>query len=225
MSVRDWPPADECSPRELIERLAQDERAADSLCQRARQGGVQLALPLEGVPRHPMGAPADVGPCAETCDQLWVRERGELRPASAAQLIAAARRAMTRRVRRGAALDSPRAVREFLALKLGTLEHETFAVLLLDARHRLIDYVELFRGTIDGASVHPREVVKLALARNAAALVLAHPHPSGVPEPSHADELITKRLREALALVDIRVLDHIIVAGGETLSLAESGVL
>jgi DNA repair protein RadC len=225
MSIRDWPSAEERSPLELIERLAQDEPAADTLWQRTLKGAVQLALPLTDSLRHQESTEADSAGRTAPCDQLWVRERGELRPATAAQLIAAARRAMTRRVRRGAALDSPRAVREFLALKLGTLEHETFAVLLLDARHRLIDYVELFRGTIDGASVHPREVVKLALARNAAALVLAHPHPSGVPEPSQADELITRRLRDALALVDIRILDHIIVAGGETLSLAERGLI
>jgi DNA repair protein RadC len=224
MSVRDRRSLQERSPVALIERLAQDERSADTLWQRALEGAVQLALPLQDSLHHPESAEADPAGRAVPCDQLWVREGGELRVATAAQLIAAARRAMTRRVRRGAALDSPRAVREFLALKLGTLEHETFAVLLLDARHRLIDYVELFRGTIDGASVHPREVVKLALARNAAALVLAHPHPSGVPEPSQADELITRRLRDALALVDIRVLDHIIVAGGETLSLAEAGL-
>jgi DNA repair protein RadC len=158
--------------------------------------------------------------------RLLVRgECDELRTATASEIIAAARRAMTRRVRRGTAMDSPSAVREFLTVKLGHLEHELFAVLLLDTRHRLIEYVELFRGTIDGASVHPREVVKLALARNAAALVLAHPHPSGTTEPSHADELITRRLREALALVDIRVLDHIIVAGGEAISFAERGLL
>ncbi|MGA2564572.1 MAG: DNA repair protein RadC [Steroidobacteraceae bacterium] len=152
-------------------------------------------------------------------------ELNEPRPATASEIIAAARRAMTHRVRRGTAMDSPHAVREFLAIKLGSLEHELFAVLLLDNRHRLIDYIELFRGTIDGASVHPREVVKLALARNAAALVLAHPHPSGAAEPSHADELITRRLREALALVDIRVLDHIIIAGGEAMSFAERGLI
>jgi DNA repair protein RadC len=96
---------------------------------------------------------------------------------------------------------------------------------LLDTRHRLIEYVELFRGTIDGASVHPREVVKLALARNAAAIILAHPHPSGIAEPSTADELITQRLKEALGLVDIRVLDHLIIAGGEAVSLCERGLL
>jgi DNA repair protein RadC len=159
-------------------------------------------------------------------ERLLVRgECDELRTATASEIIAAARRAMTRRVRRGTAMDSPRAVREFLTVKLGHLEHELFAVLLLDTRHRLIEYVELFRGTIDGASVHPREVVKLALARNAAALVLAHPHPSGAAEPSQADELVTRRLREALALVDIRVLDHIVVAGGEAISFAERGLL
>jgi len=112
-----------------------------------------------------------------------------------------------------------------LTIKLGALEHEMFCVLFLDKRHRLIEYVELFRGTIDGASVHPREVVKLALAKNAAALVLAHPHPSGVAEPSQADELITQRLKDALSLVDIRVLDHVIIAGGVAVSLAERGVI
>jgi DNA repair protein RadC len=122
-------------------------------------------------------------------------------------------------------MASPRLVKEFLSIKLGALEHEIFCVLLLDKRLRLIEYVELFRGTIDGASVHPREIVKLALAKNAAAVLLAHPHPSGVAEPSQADELITQRVKEALALVDIRVVDHLIVAAGEVVSLAERGAL
>jgi DNA repair protein RadC len=188
---------------------------------------VQLCLPLAGALAGDTAASfanAMAGP--EQAERLWVRDEFDvLRAATATEIIAAARRAMTRRVRRGMAMDSPRAVREFLTIKLGALEHELFAVLLLDTRHRLIDYVELFRGTIDGASVHPREVVKLALARNAAALVLAHPHPSGTAHPSQADELITQRLKEALALVDIRVLDHIIVAGGDAVSLAERGML
>ena len=187
----------------------------------------QLRLPLTEPPEG--DAAAGVGdPMAEPqqAERLWVRGAfDELRTATATEIIAAARRAMTRRVRRGMAMDSPRIVREFLTVKLGSLEHETFAVLLLDTRHRLIDYVELFRGTIDKASVHPREVVKLALARNAAALVLAHPHPSGAAEPSQADELITRRLKEALALVDIRLIDHIIVAGGDALSFSERGLL
>jgi DNA repair protein RadC len=96
---------------------------------------------------------------------------------------------------------------------------------LLDNRHRLIEYVELFRGTIDGASVHPREVVKEGLSRNAAAVIFAHCHPSGQTSPSHADELITRRLKEALALLDIRVLDHIIVAANQMVSMAEMGLL
>jgi DNA repair protein RadC len=150
-------------------------------------------------------------------------ERGEIRHASSDEILKAARSIMSRKVRRGTSMSSPKLVKDFLSTKLGTLEHETFCVLLLDKRHRLIEYVELFRGTIDGASVHPREVVKLALAKNAAALLLAHPHPSGVAEASQADELITQRLKDALSLVDIRVLDHLIIAGGDVISMAEQG--
>jgi DNA repair protein RadC len=122
-------------------------------------------------------------------------------------------------------LDSPTATRLFLVAKLRDLPYEVFCALFLDNRHRLIACDELFRGTIDGASVHPREVVRQALARNAAAVILAHNHPSGVAEPSPADETITLRLREALGLVDIRVLDHLIVGGSRCVSLAERGVL
>jgi DNA repair protein RadC len=150
---------------------------------------------------------------------------GSERPATADEIISAARQQMSRRVRRGTQLGSPRATREFLMLKLGALESEVFAVIFLDKRHRLISYQEMFQGTIDGASVHPREVVKEALKQNAAAVILAHPHPSGVAEPSQADEIITQRLKEALGLVDIRVLDHIIIAGGDAISLAERGLI
>jgi DNA repair protein RadC len=159
-------------------------------------------------------------------NELLVRDQsGNTRQPSEDEILFAARSIMSRRVRRGASMTSPQLVKDFLSIKLGTLEHEMFCVLLLDKRHRLIEFVELFRGTIDGASVHPREVVKLALAKNAAALVLAHPHPSGVAEPSQADQLITQRVRDALSLVDIRVLDHVIVAGGATVSMAERGLL
>jgi DNA repair protein RadC len=150
---------------------------------------------------------------------------GAYAPITTDELVAAARSELSRRLRRGARLQDPHAVRDYLAMRLGALEHEVFLVLLLDARHRLIEVVELFRGTIDGASVHPREVVKLSLLKNAAAVIFCHPHPSGVAEASMADEQITKRLVQALALVDIRVLDHIIVAGGDTVSLAERGLL
>jgi DNA repair protein RadC len=162
----------------------------------------------------------------ETIKDLWIHnEPGDARIATPAEILQVAREIMNRKIRRGTSMTSPRVVRDFLTVKLGTVEHESFCVLLLDSRHRLIEYVELFRGTIDGANVYPREVVKLALAKNAAALVVAHPHPSGIAEPSHADELISQRLKEALSLVDIRLLDHIIIAGGVAVSLAERGAL
>ncbi len=125
----------------------------------------------------------------------------------------------------GPMLQSPRAVREYLVSRLRDRDHEVFCCLFLDNRHRLLAFEELFRGTIDGASVYPREVVKRALERRAAALIFAHNHPSGIAEPSQADEFITRRLKEALALVDIRVVDHLIVGDGTCVSLAERGVL
>lgn len=125
---------------------------------------------------------------------------------------------------RGEALTSPDKVKDFIKLKLVPFEHEVFVCLFLDNQHRVIAYDELFRGTIDGASVYPREVVKAALQYNAAALLMAHNHPSGISEPSQADRVITEKLKEALALIDIRVLDHFIV--GETVySFAEHGLL
>ena len=136
-----------------------------------------------------------------------------------------ARRYYAEAMRAGPVLDSPTATHRFLIARLRDQPHEVFCCMHLDNRHRLIAFDELFRGTIDGASVHPREVVKQALARNAAAVILAHNHPSGVCEPSQADQLITQRLREALALVDIRVLDHCIVADNGCLSFAERGLL
>ena len=109
--------------------------------------------------------------------------------------------------------------------KLAALEREVFAVMFLDTRHRLIAYAEVFLGTIDGAEVHPREVVRQALRHNAAALIVAHNHPSGVAEPSAADRAVTARLKQALALVDIRLLDHIIVGGNTGVSMASAGML
>ena len=129
------------------------------------------------------------------------------------------------RMRAGEALSSPSAVRSFLQLKLAPLPHEVFAVIFLDAQNRVLAYEELFRGTLTQTSVYPREVVKHALKHNAAALILAHNHPSGVAEPSRADELLTASLKQALALVDVRVLDHLIVAGSATVSLAERGLV
>lgn len=150
-------------------------------------------------------------------------------PAKAAQLVATlelARRGLREELRSRPALASPGAVRDWLRLTLAPLQHEVFVALWLDAQNRLIADEELFRGTLTQTSVYPREVVKRALARNAAAVILAHNHPSGVAEPSAADEQLTHSLRQALALVDVRVVDHFIVAGTATpVSFAERGLL
>jgi DNA repair protein RadC len=136
-----------------------------------------------------------------------------------------ARRVLREQLSTGNALSSPGAVRDYLRLALAGREHEVFVVLLLDAQHRVIAIEELFRGTLTQTSVYPREVVKLALRHNAAALIFAHNHPSGVAEPSNADELLTRTLKQALSLVDVQTLDHFIVAGGATTSFAERGLL
>ncbi len=126
---------------------------------------------------------------------------------------------------KGVAMTSPEATRDYLKLHLYGLPYEVFAVMYLDNRHRVIRYEELFRGTIDGSSVHPREVVRKVLTTNTAAVIFAHNHPSGVAEPSQSDLRITQRLREALSLIDVRVLDHMIIGDGNIVSLAERGLL
>jgi DNA repair protein RadC len=135
------------------------------------------------------------------------------------------RRHLYETLQRGEVLGSPADTRRFLLARLRDYPHEVFACLFLDNRHRVIEFAEMFRGTIDGTSVHPREVVKQALALNAAAVIFAHNHPSGVAEPSQADHRLTRRLQDALSLVDIRVLDHIVIGDGYTVSLAERGQL
>ena len=149
-------------------------------------------------------------------------ERQYLRISAAREFV---RRALREELRRSDALSSPLAVRDFLRLTFAGKDHEVFAVLHLDAQHRVIEIEELFRGTLTQTSVYPREVVKHALRRNAAAVIFAHNHPSGVAEPSSADELLTRSLKQALALVDIQVLDHFIVAGNMCVSFAERGLL
>jgi len=157
---------------------------------------------------------------------LLVRDvAGDYRPANADEVLAAARRVLAGQMRNCEVLGSPEVVRDFLRVKLGMLEHEVFAVLMLDVQNRLIEYVELFRGTVSQTSVYPREVVKEALVRNAAALILVHNHPSGATQPSRADELLTQSLKQALALVDVKVLDHFLIAGSGVMSFAERGLL
>lgn len=156
----------------------------------------------------------------------FVRETAEgYAPVSDEAVIEAALKLLSERVAKGPLLSSPKTVKDYLRLRFGDLQHEVFCVLYLDKRHRLIACEELFRGTIDGASVHPREIVKLALHRNAAAVIVAHNHPSGVAEPSQADELITHRVKEALGLLDIRLLDHIVVTVGGCTSMSERGLI
>lgn len=149
-------------------------------------------------------------------------------PAKCAQLKAAVelgRRALAETARETDALNSPQAVRDYLRLSLERREHEVFVAIFLDAQNRVIEAEELFRGTLTQTSVYPREVVKAALRHNAASVIFAHNHPSGVAEPSQADQSLTDSLKRALALVDIRVLDHFIVGRGRTFSFAERGLL
>ena len=146
-------------------------------------------------------------------------------PVSADQIIEKAKILLSRRFRRGTALSSPNDTRDYLQIQMAGLEREIFGVIYLDNRHKIIDRKNVFFGTIDGASVYPREIVKESLALNAAAVVFYHNHPSGIPEPSRADEILTKRLKDALALVDIRVLDHLVIGIDSVVSFAERGLI
>jgi DNA repair protein RadC len=151
-----------------------------------------------------------------------------LGPAKFAQLQAVfelARRALGEELQAGVLLNAPKAVKDYLQLMLGHKDHEAFLVLFLDAQNRLLAAEEMFRGTLTRASVYPREVVKAALAHNAASVILAHNHPSGMAEPSNADDALTQALQCALTLVDVRVLDHFVVAGSRIYSFAEHGRL
>lgn len=151
-----------------------------------------------------------------------------LGPAKRAELSAVlemARRALAQQLERGPVFDAPAKVKDYVALHLGHRPQEVFAVLFLDSQHRLIELRELFSGTLTQTSVYPREVLRHAMALNAGAVILAHNHPSGLAEPSRADEFLTQSLKSALALVDVRVLDHLVVGAGQVVSFAERGLL
>jgi len=223
MSITDWPLTER--PREkLLANGSQSLTDAELLAIFLRTGirgksAVDLSNDLlEGFSGLRQLLKAD--------QQTFCRHHG-LGTAKYAQLQAVlemARRYLNEGLKRGDSLTSPQETRQFLSSKLRDYAHEVFAVLFLDQRHRVIRFDEMFRGTIDGASVYPREVVKKALEYNAAAVIFAHNHPSGVAEPSQSDERITQRLKEALGLVDIRVLDHFVV-GDDVISFAERGLL
>jgi DNA repair protein RadC len=162
---------------------------------------------------------------AQPADLKRIKGLGPAKRAEMAAVIELARRSLARELRQSPALDEPAKVKAFLKLQLGAHAHEVFAVLFLDARHQLLQLEEMFRGTLTQTSVYPREVVKRALDLNAAAVILAHNHPSGAAEPSRADEYLTQTLVSALKLVDVRVLDHMVVGRADVTSFAERGLL
>ena len=162
---------------------------------------------------------------AQAGDLKGIKGLGPAKRAELAAVIEMARRALAQKLEAAPVFDSPQAVKDYLQLHLGSLPHEVFAVLFLDAQHKLLGLERLFTGTLGQTSVYPREVVKRALARNAGAVILAHNHPSGVAEPSRADEFLTQTLKSALALVDVRVIDHLVIGQGHVVSFAERGLL
>src|SRR5712692_7418617 len=223
MAITDWPL--QARPRERLHALGAGSLADAELLAILLRTGIKGKSAVD-VARQLLGRFGSVSALLEAgADNLT--ETPGLGSAKLAQLQAAlelARRALREEISSRDALSSPRAVRDYLRLALAGREQEVFVVLLLDAQHRVIASEELFRGTLTQTSVYPREVVKCALKHNAAA-IFAHNHPSGVAEPSHADEILTRSLKAALALVDIQVLDHFIVAGSRTMSFAERGLL
>lgn len=224
MSIKDWP-AQERPREKLLAQGAQALTDAELLAIFLRTGvagksAVDLARQL-------LGEFGSLRALLEADLAAFSAHLG-LGPAKYSQLQAVlemGRRHLAEGLRRDSALESPQQVRDYLKARLRHEPHEIFGCLFLDTRHRVLAFEALFHGTIDGASVYPRQVVKRALAHNAAAVILTHNHPSGIAEPSQADRLLTTRLKDALALVDVRVLDHFIVGDGEPLSMAEYGWL
>lgn len=222
MSIRDWPAAER--PREkLLEQGSGSLSDAELLAIFLRTGvSGKSAVDLA---RHLLSQFGSLRVLLEA-DLATFSEQLGLGPAKFAQLQAVlemGRRHLAERMRKKPALESPQVVRDYLKSMLRHEPHEVFGCLFLDFKHQVLTFEALFRGSIDNTSVHPREVVKRALANNAAAVILCHNHPSGNSDPSQADRQLTKRLQKALELIDVRVLDHFIVGEGEPLSMAECG--
>lgn len=224
MAITDWPEQERPRERLLAQGAGQlSDAELVAVCLRSGiRGKSAVELGRELIGRF--GGLAGLL-CASQRDLAAVKGLGQAKSAQLTAVLELARRSLREDLREASALTSPGAVRDYLRLALGGRPHEVFVCLFLDAQHRVVRVEELFRGTLAQTSVYPREVVKAALATNAAAVIFAHNHPSGVAQPSQADELLTRQLREALALVDIRVLDHFIVAGNQALSFAERGLL
>lgn len=222
MSIRDWPAAER--PREkLLEQGSASLSDAELLAIFLRTGVTgKSAVDLA---RHLLAEFGSLRALLEADLGSFSRQLG-LGPAKFSQLQAVlemGRRHLAERLRRDSALESPQAVRDYLKSLLRHEHHEVFGCMFMDSKHRMLAFEVLFRGSIDSASVYPRQVVKRALAHNAAAVIFCHNHPSGVPEPSEADRTLTQRLTEALDLIEVRVLDHFIVGDGEPLSMVEHG--
>lgn len=222
MSIRDWPAAER--PREkLLEHGSSSLSDAELLAIFLRTGvSGKSAVDLA---RHLLTEFGSLRALLEADLRAFCRQVG-LGPAKFSQLQAVlemSRRHLAERLRRDSALESPQAVRDYLKSLLRHEQHEVFGCLFLDSKHRMLAFEVLFRGSIDSASVYPRQVVKRALAHNAAAVIFCHNHPSGVTEPSQADRTLTKRLIQALDLIEVRVLDHFIVGDGPPLSMVEHG--
>lgn len=222
MSIRDWPAAER--PREkLLEQGSASLSDAELLAIFLRTGVTgKSAVDLA---RHLLAEFGSLRALLEADLGSFSRQLG-LGPAKFSQLQAVlemGRRHLAERLRRDSALESPQAVRDYLKSLLRHEHHEVFGCLFMDSKHRMLAFEVLFRGSIDSASVYPRQVVKRALAHNAAAVIFCHNHPSGVPEPSEADRTLTQRLTEALDLIEVRVLDHFIVGDREPLSMVEHG--
>ena len=224
MAITDWPASER--PRERLLELGPGALSDAELLAIFLRTGISGKSAVD-LARELLERFGGLRPLLESERSAFCSAQG-LGDAKYAQLQAVlemARRHLASAMERGLAFTSPDAVKSYLQAELRHRPREVFAVLLLNSQHQLLAFEELFQGTIDAASVWPREVVKLALAHNAAAVILAHNHPSGVAEPSQADRHITQRLQQALALVDIRVLDHLVVGEGQVLSFAERGLL
>ena len=223
MAISDWPAAERPRERLLAEGAAalSDAELLAILLRTGVRGksAVELARELLAA----FGGLS--GLLARRAGAAKIKGLGAAKVAQLVAVTELARRSLGEELAGGTALTSPGAVRDYLRLALGGREHEVFLCLWLDAQHRVTRCQELFRGTLTQTSVYPREIVKSALAANAAAVIFAHNHPSGIAQPSRADELLTRELKDALALVEVKVLDHFIVAGHQALSFAERGLL
>jgi DNA repair protein RadC len=223
MAISDWPAAERPRERLLTQGAAalSDAELLAVLLRTGMRGKSAVQLARELLERF-KGLAGLLG-AGEALDR--VKGLGAAKRAQLAAAVELARRSIQEELKAGAALTSPGAVRDYLRLALGARPHEVFICIWLDAQHRAIRIEEAFHGTLTQTSVYPREIVKAALAHNAAAVIFAHNHPSGVAQPSQADELLTRNLREALALIEVKVLDHFIIAGSQAISFAERGLL